>query len=244
MYYEKYKNYLWKIPKIQKFIFCFDNEVYNLINSFYSCFPLKQISNEEENEIEKCLKDKFQPFHFLCFIIKILNYWKKNNKFFFEKKLIDEIILLEKEINEVNIYKKFFEKLNFDTEKILLIYEYIENKYYKSLIDDNISKHHKKKIDEKLSKKILEYFQDRENEKKNFMKILRKFILRFLISIPLFSENFDLIKALISMNNNLNFDDFDKWLKNNKIKLTIENSVKFFYLLKENNFLQKKKHLI
>ena len=75
------------------------------------------------------------------------------------------------------------------------------------------------------------------------MKILRIFILRFLISIPLFSVKVDLIKALISMNNNLSFDDFDKWLKNNKIKLTIENSVKFFYLLKENNFLQKK-HLI
>ena len=243
IYYEKYKNYLWKIPKVQKFIFCFDDEVYNLINSFYSCFPLKEISNEEQNEIKMCLNDKFQPFQFLCFIIKILNYWKKNNKFFFQKKLIDEIILLEKEINEVNIYKKFFEKLNFDTEKILLIYEYIEDKYYKSLIDDNISKYYKKKIDEKSSKKILEYFKDRENEKKKFMKILRIFILRFLISIPLFSLNLNLIKSLISMNNNLSFDDSYKWLKNNKIKLTIENSVKFFYLLKENNFLQKK-HLI
>ena len=95
-------------------------------------------------------------------------------------------------------------------------------------------------MDEKSSKKILEYFKDRENEKKKFMKILRIFILRFLISIPSFSINFDLIKSLILMNNNLSFDDFDKWLKNNKIKLTIENSVKFFYLLKENNFLQKK----
>ena len=187
-----------------------------------------------------CLNDKFQPFQFLCFIIKILNYWKKNNKFFFQKKLIDEIILLEKEINEINIYKKFFEKLNFDTEKILLIYEYIEDKYYKSLIDDNISKYYKKKIDEKSSKKILEYFKDRENEKKKFMKILRIFILRFLISIPSFSINFDLIKSLILMNNNLSFDDFDKWLKNYKIQLTIENSVELYNLLKNKSPSKKK----
>ena len=73
------------------------------------------------------------------------------------------------------------------------------------------------------------------------MKILRIFILRFLISIPLFSLNLNLIKSLISMNNNLSFDDSYKWLKNNKIKLTIENVVELYYLLKENNFLQKKK---
>ena len=72
------------------------------------------------------------------------------------------------------------------------------------------------------------------------MKILRIFILRFLISIPLFSLNLNLIKSLISMNNNLSFDDSYKWLKNNKIKLTIENVVELYYLLKENNFLQKK----
>ena len=73
------------------------------------------------------------------------------------------------------------------------------------------------------------------------MKILRIFILRFLISIPLFSLNLNLIKSLISMNNNLSFDDSYKWLKNNKIQLTIENVVELYYLLKENNFLQKKK---
>ena len=72
------------------------------------------------------------------------------------------------------------------------------------------------------------------------MKILRIFILRFLISIPLFSLNLNLIKSLISMNNNLSFDDSYKWLKNNEIKLTIENVVELYYLLKENNFLQKK----
>jgi hypothetical protein len=72
------------------------------------------------------------------------------------------------------------------------------------------------------------------------MKILI-FILKFLISIPLFSVKVDLIKALISMNNNLNFDDFDKWLKNNNIKLTIENSVELYYLLKENKSPLKKK---
>ena len=43
------------------------------------------------------------------------------------------------------------------------------------------------------------------------------------------------------MNNNLSFDDSYKWLKNNKIQLTIENVVELYYLLKENNFLQKKK---
>ena len=97
-------------------------------------------------------------------------------------------------------------------------------------------------MDEKSSKKILEYFKDRENEKKKFMKILRIFILRFLISIPSFSINFDLIKSLILMNNNLSFDDFDKWLKNNNIQLTIENSVELYYLLKKNKSPSKKKY--
>ena len=72
------------------------------------------------------------------------------------------------------------------------------------------------------------------------MKILRIFILRFLISIPSFSINFDLIKSLILMNNNLSFDDFDKWLKNYKIQLTIENSVELYNLLKNKSPSKKK----
>ena len=72
------------------------------------------------------------------------------------------------------------------------------------------------------------------------MKILRIFILRFLISIPSFFINFDLIKSLILMNNNLSFDDFDKWLKNYKIQLTIENSVELYNLLKNKSPSKKK----
>ena len=44
------------------------------------------------------------------------------------------------------------------------------------------------------------------------------------------------------MNNNLSFDDFDKWLKNYKIQLTIENSVELYYLLKKNKSPSKKKY--
>ena len=113
------------------------------------------------------------------------------------------------------------------------------------LIDD-IPNQYQKEINKNIINKINPFFKSNENEenKKKFISLLRKFILRCLISNDSIKENVDLIQSLKEIN--INSDEqnllslIEKYCDKNNIKLIVENSISLYNYFKNINNQQPK----
>ena len=113
------------------------------------------------------------------------------------------------------------------------------------LIDD-IPNQYQKEINKNIINKINPFFKSNENEenKKKFISLLRKFILRCLISNDSIKENVDLIQSLKEIN--INSDEqnllslIEKYCEKNNIKLIVENSISLYNYFKNINNQQPK----
>ena len=248
---QEYKFYLWKLPYPKKFEFCFEfeNGVYNLINEFYQIFNT-DLTMPEKVEIQNCIKDKkIEHFQFLSLIQHILMCWKEKKQKEYKTKLYDEIFPIIINENYDNKFIIFLQKSNLDTNKIISIYEFIEEQYFDKLIEE-IPIQYQKKMNSKIINKISNFFKSNKNEeiKKKFIIILRKFILRCLISNDSIKENVDLIQSLKEINTNSDEQNIlsliEKYCEENKIQLIVENSISIYNDFKniKNQPIKKKKN--
>ena len=244
---QEYKFYLWKLPYPNKFEFCFEfeNGVYNLINEFYQIFNT-DLKMKEKIKIKNCINDKkIEHFQFLNLIQNILMIWKNEKKKEYKEKLFDEIFPIINHENYDNNFLIFLQKSNFDTNQIISIYEFIEEQFFDKLIDD-IPNQYQKEINKNIINKINPFFKSNENEenKKKFISLLRKFILRCLISNDSIKENVDLIQSLKEINTNSDEQNLlsliEKYCEKNNIKLIVENSISLYNYFKNINNQQPK----
>ncbi len=251
---QEYKKYLWELPKaiLFEFYFEFENGLNELLNNFYQIFTIENLSQDEIKKIRHYLKDKDNIFQILSLLQNIFLIWKKNNKNKFELKLIDELnqIVNEEEINTIifnkkNIILSFLNNLDLKTHKILSLYEFIEENYFNDLTLE-IPNQYKKEINEFEEKIFITFFKKNEKKKKNFIQILRKFILRYLIGNNSNHENINLILSLKDINDdekeieNLNLlKEIETLLTNKQINLSVEKSISLYNSLNKQDKITK-----
>ena len=259
---QMFSNYIWKLPYPEEFNFLldFDDELYKRINHFEEIFknpkPLKkkleikkfienQNLNEESNSISSSLIENYnfdeknnRINRFLYFLQLILKKWIKLNKTKFEENLIDEIKEIIDENEEENIIQKkiikFINDSEFKTNQIILIYEYLENNFFEELIK-GVPEENNKDL-QKDRKKIVNFFKNKlENqEREDFQKILRKFILRFLIRESSSIANVELIQCLEDINKtNDKLKEILKKIKSQKLDLKVENAISLYEIIKK-----------
>ena len=265
---QKMYNYIPKLPYPKEFIFIFgfNSEIYDLINQFEIKFKNAEIlETEEKVNIKNFIKnqnyeDKSKEFRLnlqkdninnrlnsiFTFFHNIFYFWKKQNTTKFKEYLYEEIFKICQNENDglANLIKNkkpiisFFQKYKYNTNQIVLIYECIEEFFFKELID-NIHEDFKKDFPHEKKKKLNDYFTKLNKKEKNIIiKLLRKYILRILISNPVDSIDNELIDTLKELNKtNKNYIEILNSLKQKleslKLELKIDNAIELYKTIKK-----------